>query len=239
MDCRKKAVEVAYELHNGTIGFKTEAYNKDQKLIIDPTYQWHTFYGSAAEDEGNSIAIDGSGNVYVTGYSETSWGSPVHDHSTGSNMDIMVLKLDNSGALQWNTFYGSGNTDEGKGIAVDGSGNVYVTGHSNTSWNSPVTPLHAHTSGFDILVLKLDSSGTYQWHTFYGSASTDYGLGIAVNGSDIYVTGISVATWGSPVNPHGGGGNADIVIFKLDNSGTTLQWNTFHGSTSTDYGYGT
>jgi hypothetical protein len=238
VDGRKKAVEVAYELHNGTIGFKTGAYNKDQELIIDPTYQWHTFYGSAAEDEGNSIAIDGSGNVYVTGYSETSWGSPVHDHSTGSNMDIMVLKLDNSGALQWNTFYGSGNTDEGKGIAVDGIGNVYVTGHSNTSWGSPVAPLHAHTSGFDVVVLKLDSSGAYQWHTFYGSASTDYGLGIAVNGSDIYVTGISVATWGSPVNPHGGGGNADIVIFRLDHSGTTLQWNTFHGSTSTDYAYG-
>jgi len=237
LDGQKKEIQVAYEIQNGTIGFKTGAYNKEHELIIDPTYQWHTFYGTAAEDEGNSIAVDGSGNVYVTGYSDTSWGSPLHDHSTGSNMDIMVMKLNSSGALQWNTFYGSTNTDEGKGIAVDGSGNVYVTGQSNTTWNAPSAPLNAHTSGDDVVVLKLDSSGVYQWHTFYGSASTDYGLGIAVNGNDIYVTGISVATWGSPVNPHGGGGNADIVVLKLNSSGA-LTWNTFHGSTSTDYGYG-
>jgi hypothetical protein len=239
LDGRKKAVEVAYEIHDGTIGFKAGVYNKDQELIIDPTYQWHTFYGSATEDEGNSIAVDGSGNVYVTGYSDTSWGSPLHGHSTGSNMDIMVLKLDSSGTLLWNTFYGSANTDEGKGIAVDGNGNIYVTGHSNTSWDSPVAPQHAHTSGFDIVVLKLDSSGTYQWHTFYGSTSTDYGLGIAVYGSNhVYITGISLGTWGSPLNDHSGVvSDADIVVFKLDSSGA-LQWNTFYGSTTTDYGSG-
>ncbi len=239
LDGRKKAIEVAYEIQDGVISFKTGVYNKDHELIIDPTYQWHTFYGSATEDEANGIAIDGNGNVYVTGSSDTSWGSPLHNHSVGgSNMDIMVLKLDSSGALLWNTFYGSANTDEGKGIAVDGSGNVYVTGQSNTSWNDPSAPKHPHTSGFDIVVLKLDSSGVYQWHTFYGSTSTDYGYGIAVDGSgNSYVTGISVATWGSPVNLHAGGGNADITVLKLNSSGE-LQWNTFYGSTSTDYGYG-
>jgi hypothetical protein len=239
VDGRKKAVQVAYEIQDGKIGFKTGAYNKDHELIIDPTYQWHTFYGSDAEDEGNGIAVDGNGNVYVTGTSQATWGdSPIHPY-TGSS-DIVVLKLNSSGTLLWNTFYGSTNTDEGKSIAVDANGNVYVTGQSNTSWSDPVAPLNPHTSGFDIVVLKLDSSGAYQWHTFYGSASTDYGLGIAVDESgNSYVTGISISTWGiSPLNPHAGGGNADIVVFKLDSSGNNLVWNTFYGSTSTDYGNG-
>ena len=62
-------------------------------------------------------------------------------------------------------------SDSGYGIAIDGSGNVYVTGYSYATWNGPAgqNPLHAHSGGNDIFVLKLDSSGAYQWHTFYGS----------------------------------------------------------------------
>ena len=89
--------------------------------------------------------------------------------------------------------------DGGNGIAVDGSGNVYVTGYSDATWNGPAAavPLHAHSGGaYDIFVLKLNSSGAYQWHTFYGSASNDVGCGIAVDGSgNVYVTGESGATW--------------------------------------------
>ena len=57
--------------------------------------------------------------------------------------------------------------DDGHGIAVDTSGNVYVTGYSDATWGSP---LNAHSGGGDIFVLKLNSSGAYQWHTFYGSS---------------------------------------------------------------------
>ena len=62
--------------------------------------------------------------------------------------------------------------DGGYGIAVDGSGNVYVTGYSDATWTARQArvPLHAHSGGNDdIFVLKLNSSGAYQWHTFYGS----------------------------------------------------------------------
>ena len=62
-------------------------------------------------DYGFSIAVDTNGNVYVTGYSYATWGSPLNPHSGSS--DIVVLKLDSSGTYQWHTFYGSGGYDEG------------------------------------------------------------------------------------------------------------------------------
>ena len=123
----------------------------------------------------------------------------------------MVLKLNSSGAYQWHTFYGSGSYGSGYGIAVDTNGNVYVTGGSNATWGSPIS---SHSGGDDIVIIKLNSSGAYQWHTFYGSSNYDWGFGIAVDaGGNVYVTGVSDATWGSPLNSHSG--NNDIVVLKL------------------------
>ena len=138
-------VTVAFRVTGGEVGFSVGKYDKSYPLTIDPAYAWHTFYGSSGTDYGQGIAVDGSGNVYVTGYSLATWGFPLHPHSGG--YDIFVLKLNSSGAYQWHTFYGSSGEDEGYGIAVDGSGNVYVTGDSQATWNGPAgeNPLHAYS----------------------------------------------------------------------------------------------
>ena len=225
-------VQVAYtKLSDTAIGFATGPYDTTLPLVIDPVYQWHTFYGSGGYDYGTGIAVDTNGNVYVTGNSNATWGSPLNPHS-GSD-DIVVVKLNSSGAYQWHTFYGSSDDDIGYGIAVDTSGNVYVTGYSNATWGSP---LNSHSGIWDMVVVKLDSSGAYQWHTFHGSDSYDWSYGIAVDTSgNVYVTGYSYATWGSPINPHSG--DWDMVVVKLDSSGA-YQWHTFHGSSDSDCGYG-
>ena len=225
---KRRPVEVAFRLDKGQVGFKVGEYDRTRDLIIDPTYQWHTFYGSSNYNYGNGIAVDGSGNVYVTGYSFATWngpvslGSPAPKNPYSGNYDIFVLKLDSSGAYQWHTFYGSSSGyDAGYGIAVDGSGNVYVTGESGASWNGPSgqSPLNAYSGAGDIVVLKLSSSGEYQWHTFYGSSSYGEGDGLAVDGSgNVYVTGESGASWNgpsgqSPLNAYSGSG--DIVVLKM------------------------
>ena len=224
------------------------------KLDSNGAYQWHTFYGASDRDDPRGIVTDGSGNVYVTGYSTATWNGPAGESPLGAfravHEDIFVLKLDSSGAYQWHTFSGAPNgTDNAAlGIAPDGSGNVYVTGYSTATWNGPAgeSPLHAYTGGVaDMFVLKLNSSGAYQWHTFYGSSSEDQALGgIATDGiGHVYVTGISNTTWNgpaeeSPLHAHSGGSDWDIFALKLDSSGT-YQWHTFYGSSNADWAYGT
>jgi hypothetical protein len=97
------------ESQNRLVGFHLGYYNPAYPLVIDPTYQWHTFMGGNSRDWGWSIAVDGSGNVYVTGWSWDPWNgpggqAPLNAHTGWS--DLVILKLNSSGAYQWHTFMG-------------------------------------------------------------------------------------------------------------------------------------
>ena len=200
------------------------------KLNASGALQWNTFLGGSGSDYGQSISVDGSGNIYITGYSNSTWGSPLNPIS--GDWDAFVAKLNASGALQWNTFLGGSSRDQGLGIAVDGVGNIYVAGGSNHTWGSPLNPF---SGVFDAFVAKLNTSGDLQWNTFLGGSNGDLGSGIYVDSSgNVYVTGWSSSTWGSPLNPYGGG-DADAFVAKLNANGA-LQWSTFLGGSGVDLG---
>jgi hypothetical protein len=211
------------------------------KLDTDGAYQWHTFYGSTSTDYGYALAVDGGG-VYLTGWSDATWNGPagqgpLHAHSGGD--DLLALKLDSSGAYQWHTFYGSGESDLGRALAVDGDGGLYLTGYSYATWDGPEPPLHDYTGGYDLVALKLDTDGAYQWHTFYGSANGDLGDALAADGGGLYLAGYSDASWNGPNGQdplHAYSGSQDLVVLKLDTDGA-YQWHTFYGSAGSDGGY--
>jgi hypothetical protein len=201
------------------------------KLNSSGERQWNTFMGASAYDLARRIAVDGSGNVYVSGVSKATWGSPVNPYAGG--LDAFVVKLNSRGERQWNTFMGASTTDEGWGIAVDGSGNVYVSGVSKATWGSPVNPFAGRQ---DVFVVKLNSSGERLWHTFMGSPDWAMWPFIGVDGSgNVYVSGWSAETWGTPLNPHGG--SRDVFVVKLNSSGV-LQWHTFIGGSGREESLG-
>jgi hypothetical protein len=193
---------------------------------------WNTFMGSSNQDYGYAVAVDGSSNVYVVGYSSATWDSPENGHAGGS--DAFAAKLNSSGTRLWHTFMGCSATDYGYGVAVDEDGNVYATGYSGNNWGTPVNP---YEGSYDAFAAKFNGAGTRLWHTFMGAAAYDYGRGIAVDEiGNVYIAGTSARTWGTPVNGHAGGNNPDAFTAKLNSTGVRL-WHTFMGSTASDFGY--
>jgi Beta-propeller repeat len=162
---------------------------------------WIARYSGPYRDLANAIAVDGSGNVYVTGQSEPVFGSNIYDYVT--------IKYDASGAELWIAHYnGPGNDDDvASAIAVDGSGNVYVTGRSTGSG-----------ANFDYATIKYNASGTEEWVARYDGPGNafDFAAAIAVDGgANVYVTGQSVGP--APLN------SVDYATIKYNASGTE-QW---------------
>ncbi|MEE4241402.1 MAG: SBBP repeat-containing protein [Desulfopila sp.] len=203
------------------------------KLNADGTLLWNTFMGSSGYDIGNDIAVDAEGNIYVVGESPAEWGAdPVNSHS--GQRDIFAAKLNGSGELQWNTFMGSDQTEQGGRVAVDCLGTVYVTGSSKSTWGTPWNE-HAGEQE-DAFVAQLDSNGVLVWNTFFGGV-TDMGKGIATDSGNIYVAGHSDSTWGSPINAYTG--LIDVLVFKItpDPPQANTSW-SFRAITNSDGGRG-
>ncbi len=244
IDGRHLAVSVHFVLNDGQVGFAVGAYDPACTLTIDPIYAWHAFYGSTSTDRGRAITNDADGNLYVAGSSYKNWNGPggiAPLRAYTGNDDIVVVKLNKAGAYQWHTFYGSADGDDAYAITSDPDGNIYIAGHSHAAWNGPgpAAPLHAHSGLYDIVVIKLNSAGIYQWHTFFGSTGNDFGHGLSNDGNgNVYVVGGSNAAWNGPgaaVPLHAYTGTFDIVVVKLNNAGA-YQWHTFYGSTTWDGG---
>ncbi len=219
-----------------------------------------TFLGGSGGDEGLSIAVDGSGNAYIVGNTESP-NFPVtpgaHDIFYNGFGDVFVAKLNPlGGGLVYATFLGGSDWDMGYGIAVDGGGNAYVIGRT---WSSdfPVTEgaySMTYSGSGDAFVVKLNPSGSgLVYATFLGGSDADWGFDIALDrNGNVYVTGETrssdfPATDGAYDTAYGGGtcGTApytytcyDAFVAKLNTSGSGLLYATFLGGSSEDWGDG-
>jgi Beta-propeller repeat len=167
------------------------------ELFSQVTQEWASRKNGPGNlgDGAGSIAIDISGNVYVTGYSL----------GNGTGDDYLTIKYNSSGVQQWEARYnGPGNSnDAANQIKVDVSGNVYVTGYSRNG-------LTAGTE--DYATIKYNSSGVQQWVSRYNGPGNGYdaAYNIAVdNSSNVYVTGSSI----------GIGTDNDYATIKYNSSG--------------------
>jgi len=201
------------------------------KLTNSGVLVWNTFLGSSGFDQAYALAVDASGNAYAGGWSNGTWGPPVND--IGSAPSAFVAKVGSNGVRLWNTFMGGSDIVICHALAVDTTGNVYAAGRSSMTWGFPV---NAYSGAADAFAAKLNSNGVRLWNTFLGSTVGDEGSAIAVDqAGNVYVTGGSDATWGTPVNPYAGMG--DGFAAKLDTNGVRI-WTTFMGSATEGDGAG-
>ena len=206
------------------------------KLDRRGNWLWAKKAGGIYEDSGSSIAVDASGNSYVTGGFEGTATFGFITLLSDVYKDIFVAKLDSSGNWLWAKKAGGTGPDSGSDIAVDASGNSYVIGHfSGFATFGSITLLSYGNN--NIFISKLDGSGNWLWAKNTGSNGNDCGWSIAVDtGGNSYVTGFfsDSATFGSTTLTSSG--ECDIFIAKLDRRGNWL-WAIKAGGTGSDIGF--
>ncbi|MBI5585457.1 MAG: SBBP repeat-containing protein [Deltaproteobacteria bacterium] len=236
-----KSVTVSYrQLSDREIGFSVSGWKGANRLVIDPVGTWNTFLGTSHTDFANGIVVGENGNVYITGTSEYDWGGHVVNPFPGSdNKNAFVAKLDGTSGTQiWNTFLGSGGENEedyGNGIALDGSGNIYITGTSFHNWGMNPTRGFSgpNGEGMDAFVAKLSAeTGELLKHTFLGSTNgQDFGKKIAVRNGKVFVVGTGDGSWQNAPEPKQSyGGFNDAFVARLNAQDLSLDWYTFLGA---------
>jgi len=205
------------------------------KMDVNGNWLWATKASGSESEGGYGIAIDDSGNSYVTGMFESTVTFGSNSLTSSGSDDIFVAKMDATGNWLWATQAGGSNYDYGFAITIDDSGNSYVTGMFESTVTFGSYSLNSSGLG-DIFVAKMDTTGNWLWATQAGGGLDDYCGRIAMddNGNS-YVTGsfYDTATFGSYSLTSSGEG--DIFVAKIDAIGNWL-WVTQAGGVESDGG---
>ncbi len=208
------------------------------KFDVDGNLVYATYYGGAAGEEGNAIAVDAEGNAYVTGqtYSDN---LPMHNAwqaKFAGNEDAYVLKLDPQGHLGWATYIGGKGFEEANAIAVDQSGRVYVGGEVYSDDFPLLNPWRSTTYGVeeeDGFISIFDSHGQLLYSTYISAPQRDQIFAIAVDqNGHVYAAGMTSSPdfpAHNAVQSTYGGGWEDCLILKLDPWNNELHFATFLG----------
>ena len=165
------------------------------KLDFNAQELWSTSRGGAGYDDDTlAIALDSSGNCYAVGSTESpDWISGGHD-TVYAYADAYVVKLNNAGAQVWSTYLGGKGNEKAYGIAVDASGNSFVTGETRYRTDWAATASKWINGGWDITVngdyeydgflTKVSPEGILLWSSFLGGVNADRCNGIALSSVD-------------------------------------------------------
>ncbi len=240
------------ETPEALVGFQVASYQPDRPLVIDPVLVYSTYLGGGWSDWSFDIAVDGSGNAYVGGYTlsadfptrnalDPNYGGDENDS------DAFVVKLSSDGqTMIYSTYLGGSRDEMGGGIAVDGSGNAYVTGTTDSIDFPMVRAKYQYPGGtfgyYHAFIIKLSSNGqTIFYSTYLGGSDEEGGSDIAVDGSgNAYVTGTTYSSDFPVVNaiyPNLSQGE-NAFVTKLSSDGQTVFYSTYLGGNRGDRGAG-
>ncbi|HEY6337262.1 MAG TPA: SBBP repeat-containing protein [Candidatus Sulfotelmatobacter sp.] len=234
--------------------FAVEPYDHSRTLVIDPVLDYSTYLGGSANDWADAIAVDNAGNAYIAGVTASlnfpvtaNAVFPVNGGCDYNCYDAFVAKISTTGnELEYATYLGGSGDDFGNAIAIDASGNAYITGATNsTDFPTTSDALQRSCGGtcfyHDAFVAKLNPTGSaLLYSTYLGGSGEDWGSGIAVLNNNAYVSGFADST-DFPVTPGAfqttlqGQGSSFVAQFNA--TAAALNFSTFLGETDLyDYG---
>jgi hypothetical protein len=212
--------------------------------------QWATYFGGSGIDQANGIACDSTGNVYITGLTNSlsdiasSGAYQTSKGGSGTDHDAFLAKFNSSGSLQWATYFGGSGDDEGDAVTCDTSGNVYITGMTSSTSNIAGSGSYQTSMGGaeDVFIAKFNTSGQVQWSTYYGGLYGEQGNSIACSASgNIFITGYTYSA-NNIVTPGAyqtvlDTFSAENAFLSMFNSSGFLQWGTYFGGNLPDEGF--
>lgn len=233
-------------------GFELGEYDRSRTVIIDPLLEYSTYYGGGGVDDNPRMIQDETGDLYIAcstwSYDiQTTPGAYQNESSTWS--DLLVLKMDHDlSSLDFVTYFGGDNEDEVGSIDIDESGDIYVSGYtqstdlptSENAFQRNITHGDKLNRTWELFVFKMNSSGdSLNYSTYIGSNGSDDHPDIKVDPSGRAIVVASTqcddfpTTSGAYDNSFNGG-KRDIVLFVLDGNGTSLDYSTYIGGSRTD-----
>lgn len=206
---------------------------------------YSTYIGGANDDNGLGIAVDGSGMVYISGFTNSSnfpTATPFQAALNGTAYDGFVTKLNAAGSsLVYSTYIGGTQNDSALSISVDSSGAAHIAGETSSSNFPSANPFQPLFGGgaSDAFLTKFSPAGTgLAFSTFLGGTGDDLALGVAVNGSGVYLAGSTNSTNFPVLNAaqptYGGLGFFDGFVSKFNTAGSVLTYSTYLGGNDYD-----
>jgi hypothetical protein len=211
---------------------------------------YSTYLGGSADDYGYGITIDAQGHAYITGYTESNNFPTLNQYQTDQGgQDAFITRIDTTqtgaASFVYSTYLGGSADDSGKGITIDESGRIYITGNTNSNNFPTLNQYQTDQGGWDAFVTKIDTTQTgaasLTYSTYLGGSARDLANSIAIDASDCaYITGHTTSTNFPTLNPYQGDqGGQDVFITKLTAKGNGLVYSTYlGGSGDRDYGLG-
>lgn len=183
---------------------------------------WTRQIGTSTQDFAMGVAVDDAGNAYITGHTFGSLGA-----ANAGLADICLVKYDAVGVRLWTRQFGTSRGDYANGVAVDVSGNTYITGYTLGNLGG------TNAGHADICLVKHDAEGSRLWTRQFGTSEQDYAMGVAVDDSgNACITGYTSGSLGGT-----NAGDFDAFVSKYDGLGVRL-WTRQTGTSDIDYSMG-
>lgn len=214
---------------NSTFGGASDGFLA--KFSLNGSLIFSTYFGGNNSDTPSGLAVDSSGNVYITG-STNSPNFPTENafNTTYSgNTDVFLAKFSSSGNLVFSTFVGGSNYDYASSLTLDSSSNCYIVGYTYSS-NFPVKNAFQTISGggADGFISKFSSTGQLDFSTYLGGEKDDILSSIGVSSGDIFVTGATISPNFPEIIGYNGTGT-QLFLAKLSLTGSLFFISTFGG----------
>lgn len=237
IDNNGNSYTIGYYTGTATFGSTTITSSGSTDIFLVKTndqgvVQWAVSAGGSGSDKGLSVAVDNSGNPYITGFYNGTASFSTTSLTSAGLQDVFIAKYTTAGALSWAISAGGSNADIGNGIAVDGSGNAAIAGEFQGTSTFGSSSLSSQSGSTDVFIMHVSSTGTVNWVQQGSGANTDRGIDVAFdNSGNVYAAGAFSQNITFDVLHSNTMFNV-IFLIKLNSSGVEQWFKVMGGGTS-------